>query len=58
MPQTKMREKAVAPLEAPRFLDSKAQLIAGLRRVYGPEEMCKLAAQWQSFAPQLGKISG
>ena len=58
MPQAKMREKPAVPLASPRFVDGKAKLIAGLRRVYGPREMNKIATLWQSFAPHIGKIAG
>ena len=58
MPQAKMREKPALPLASARFVDGKAMLIAGLRRVYGPREMNKIATLWQSFAPHIGKIAG
>jgi AraC family transcriptional regulator len=58
MPQTKMKEKPAAKLEAPRFQEGKALLIAGLRRIYAPGTMNGIAAQWQSFAPHIGKIPG
>ena len=57
MPQAKMGEKS-AHLEAPRFEEGKALLIAGLRKVYAPGTMNGMAAQWQSFAPHIGKIPG
>lgn len=57
MPQAKMREKA-AQLEAPRFEDGKALLIAGLRRIYVPGTMNGMAAQWLNFAPHIGTIPG
>ncbi|HYL83769.1 MAG TPA: GyrI-like domain-containing protein [Candidatus Angelobacter sp.] len=58
MAQPKMKESATAQLEAPRFEDGKALLIAGLRRVYAPGEMNGIPAQWQSFAPRIGRIAG
>ena len=58
MPQTKMKAVPGPQLEAPRFEEGKALLIAGLRRVYAPEAMNQIAAQWQSFAPHIGKIPG
>jgi len=58
MPQAKMKARPAAELEAPRFVEGKALLIAGLRRVYAPGEMNGMAAQWQSFAQHIGKIAG
>jgi AraC family transcriptional regulator len=43
-------------LEAPRFENGKALLIAGLRNHYTGETMKDLPAQWQRFAPHIGKI--
>jgi AraC family transcriptional regulator len=45
-------------LEAPRFEDRKALLIAGLRRVYAPGTMNQIPAQWQNFAPHIGRVPG
>ena len=58
MAQAKMKAAPMAELEAPRFEERKALLIAGLRKVYGPGEMNGITAQWQSFAPHIGKIRG
>jgi AraC family transcriptional regulator len=58
MGQTKMKEAPVRPLGAPRIENSKALLIAGLRRRYSGETMKHIPAQWQSFAPHIGKIPG
>jgi AraC family transcriptional regulator len=58
MAQAKMKAAPIAELEAPRFEERKALLIAGLRKVYAPGEMNGIVAQWQSFAPHIGKISG
>jgi AraC family transcriptional regulator len=58
MPQAKMKEKPAARLETPRFVEGKALLIAGLRKLYAPGTMNGIAAQWQSFAPHIGKIPG
>jgi AraC family transcriptional regulator len=51
-------ETTEAQPETPRFVDGKALLIAGLRRIYAPGEMNQMAAQWQSFVPHIGKIPG
>src|SRR5882757_8027817 len=45
-------------LEAPRFEDGKALLIAGLRRDYTPSTMNKIPDQWKSFMPHIGKVPG
>lgn len=58
MAQAKMKEKPAAQLEAPRYEEGKALLIAGLRRLYAPGEMKDMPAQWQRFAPHIGKIAG
>jgi AraC family transcriptional regulator len=58
MNQAKMKESPVAQLEAPRFENGKALLIAGLRSRYTAETMNNLPAQWQRFAPHIGKIPG
>jgi len=59
MSQAKIKESSpMLQLEAPRFEDGKALLIAGLRRSYTGETMNNIAAQWQSFAPHIGKMAG
>ncbi len=58
MAEAKMKALSVAGLEAPRFEDGKALLIAGLRKRYAPREMNGIPAQWQSFVPHIGKIAG
>ncbi len=45
-------------LEPPRFENCGALLIAGLRSNYTAETMNELPAQWQRFAPHIGKIVG
>jgi AraC family transcriptional regulator len=42
----------------PRFENGKPLLIAGLRKIYAPAAMRGIAAQWQTFAPYIGKIPG
>jgi AraC family transcriptional regulator len=58
MSQAKMKESAVAQLEAPRFEDGKPMLIAGLSNCFTTETMNDIPAQWQRFAPYIGKIPG
>jgi AraC family transcriptional regulator len=45
-------------LEPPHFENGKALLIAGLRSHYTPETMNGLPAQWQRFAPHIGRVPG
>ena len=42
----------------PRFENGKPLLIAGLRKIYAPAAMRGIGAQWQTFAPCIGKIPG
>ena len=42
----------------PRFEDGKPLLIAGLRKSYAPRAMSNIPAQWQTFAPHIGRIPG
>jgi AraC family transcriptional regulator len=43
---------------APRFQNGKPLLIAGLRKTYAPAAMRSIPAQWQTFAPHIGKVPG
>jgi len=58
MNQARMKKSAVAQLEAPRFENGRALLIAGLRSRYTPETMRDIPAQWQRFAPHIGQVPG
>ena len=58
MSQTRMKESPVTKLEASRFENGKPLLIAGLRSRYTSETMNDIPAQWQRFAPHIGKIPG
>jgi AraC family transcriptional regulator len=51
------KQTAEAKLD-PRFETAKPLLIAGLRKTYAPAEMRSIPAQWQTFAPHIGKIPG
>ena len=42
----------------PRFENGKPILIAGLRKIYVPTALLGIPAQWQAFAPHIGKIHG
>lgn len=56
--QNRINPTSVAQLEAPRFENGKPLLIAGLRRRYTSETMNSTPAQWQRFAPHIGKVPG
>jgi AraC family transcriptional regulator len=58
MNQAKMKESTAAQLDAPRLEDGRELLIAGLRSHYTAETMNNIPAQWQRFAPHIGKIPG
>jgi AraC family transcriptional regulator len=58
MNQAKMKESTGVQLEAPRFEEGKAMLIAGLSGSFTMETMNEIPAQWQRFAPYIGKIPG
>jgi AraC family transcriptional regulator len=58
MNKAKMKESAAVQLEPPRFEHGKALLIAGLRSRYTTETMNGIPAQWERFAPHIGKIQG
>ena len=47
-----------ANLEAPRFEDRKSFLVAGLTDRYNNQSIGGIPAQWQRFAPHIGKIPG
>lgn len=58
MSHTAAKQTSPAKLEPPRFENGKPLLIAGLRKSYAPAAMGNIPAQWQTFAPYIGKISG
>jgi AraC family transcriptional regulator len=58
MNQAKMKESPAVQLEAPRFENGKDLVIAGLRSRYTTETMNGIPAQWERFAPHIGKIPG
>lgn len=58
MTRTQMKESHRAQLEAPRFEDSRALLIAGLRSRYAGQTMNNIPAQWQRFVPHIGRVPG
>jgi predicted transcriptional regulator YdeE len=45
-------------LSEPRFEQGKALLLGGLREHYTPETRTKIPAQWERFAPSIGKVPG
>jgi AraC family transcriptional regulator len=58
MNQAKMKESPAVKLEEPRFENGKSLLIAGLRSRYTGQTLNNIPAQWQRFAPHIGKIRG
>jgi AraC family transcriptional regulator len=58
MSKAKMKKSTSLQLEAPRFENGKALVIAGLHRRYTTETMNGIPAQWERFAPHIGKIPG
>ncbi|MGB2899786.1 MAG: GyrI-like domain-containing protein [Candidatus Acidiferrum sp.] len=58
MSKAKMKKSTSLQLEAPRFENGKALVIAGLRSRYTTETMNGIPAQWERFVPYIGKIPG
>lgn len=54
----KMDETLIANLEPPRFVNSKALLIAGVGARYGCDSSAGIPAQWQRFLPHFGNTPG
>src|SRR5262252_3604133 len=51
-------EETLTTLEAPRFVNHKALLIAGLGERYDFESNAAIPAQWQRFLPHFGHVPG
>ncbi len=58
MNKAKMKESTSLQLDAPRFENGKALVVAGLRSRYTSETMNGIPAQWERFVPYIGKIPG
>jgi AraC family transcriptional regulator len=58
MSQTAAKQTPGIKLEPPRVENGKPLLIAGLQKSYAPAAMRDIPAQWQTFAPRMGKIPG
>ena len=58
MNQATMKKSPAVQLEAPRFENGKALVIAGLRSRYTTKTMNGIPAQWERFGPHLGNIPG
>jgi AraC family transcriptional regulator len=54
----KMDETLNANLEHPRFVHSKALLVAGVGERYSCESSAGIPAQWQRFLPHFGRVPG
>jgi len=58
MSKAKMKKSTSLQLEAPRFENGKALVLVGFRSRYTTETMNGIPAQWERFAPHIGKIPG
>jgi AraC family transcriptional regulator len=58
MSQAASKTSAQTQLEPPRIENGKPLVIAGFRQRYTPARMDGILAQWQRFAPHIGKIPG
>lgn len=58
MEPIKMAESTITNLVAPRFVEGKALLIAGIGERYDHESVAAIPSQWQRFVPYLGSVSG
>jgi AraC family transcriptional regulator len=58
MNQAAMKKSPPAQLEAPRFVNGKGLLIAGLCGHYSSETRKNIPDLWQRFAPHIGNIPG
>ena len=58
MSQATMKKSPAPQLEAPRFENSKALRIGGLREHYTSETMKNVPELWLRFAPHIGHIPG
>src|SRR5437867_2421211 len=58
MSKAKMKKSTSLQLEAPRFENSKALVLVGFRSRYTTETKNGIPAQWERFAPHIGKIPG
>src|SRR5438034_2470362 len=54
--KAKMKKSTSLQLEAPRFENGKALVLVGFRSRYTTETMNGIPAQWERFAPHIGKI--
>ena len=54
----RMDQTILSDLEAPRFVDAKPLLVAGLEERYTCESSAGIPAQWQRFVPHLGHVPG
>ena len=57
MSHTAAKQTTGTKLE-PRFENGKPLLVAGLRKSYSPDAMRGIPMQWQTLAPDIGKIPG
>jgi AraC family transcriptional regulator len=58
MSAKRSNQNSEVQLEAPRFEDQEALLIAGLRHHYSPDAMNEIPNQWRGFMPHIGNVPG
>lgn len=58
MEPIKMQEDLYLNMKPPRMVDGKLMLIAGMGERYSAETTARIPAQWQRFAPHLGRVPG
>ena len=58
MSSTKMKQASKTPLEAPRFENGEAILIAGFREHFTSATMNKILELWLRLAPHIGSVPG
>jgi AraC family transcriptional regulator len=58
MEAIRMNGRVAGRLEAPRIVEGKALLVAGLQRSYTHETSAGIPAQWQNFGPHIGHVPG
>src|SRR5690349_19696858 len=51
-------DRAIAPLEPPRFEDGSFLLIAGMSGRFTSKSLPEIATLWEHFAPHIGSVPG
>ncbi len=58
MEPIKMQEGIYIDVKPPRVVDERSLMIAGMGQRYSAETTANIPAQWQRFAPHLGRVPG